>query len=250
MNSALLSISGLHKSFGGVVVADDIHLDIKPGELRCLIGPNGAGKSSLVNIVTGFLAPAGGRVHFAGQDITRWSPPRRRHHGIARTFQTARVLSESTTFANVLLAIRGRAASWQLACTRGIRDFERSRVEEALRLVGLEDVAERSAGGLTHGHKRLLEIAMAIVEPPRLLLLDEPTAGMSVHDTEEVAKIIDRLRGDAAMLVIDHDMSFIRRLDAPVTVLHRGAIVRQGTIDELEGDELVREIYLGVPTND
>jgi ABC-type uncharacterized transport system ATPase subunit len=160
------------------------------------------------------------------------------------------VLSESTAFANVLLAVRGRTVCRRLACTWPIRDFERRRVEEALSLVGLAEVAQRPAGSLTHGHKRLLEIAMAIVEPPRLLLLDEPTAGMSVRDTEDVAKIIDRLRGDTAMLVIDHDMGFIRRLDAPVTVLHRGAIVRQGTIDELERDQLVREIYLGVPSDD
>jgi ABC-type uncharacterized transport system ATPase subunit len=230
-----------------VVVADGIDLELEEGELRCLIGPNGAGKSSLVNMVTGFLAPAGGRIRFGGEDITRWNAARRRHHGIARTFQTARVLSERTTFTNVLLALRGRASSWRLARTRHVDDAERRRVESALAVVGLEDAAERPAGSLTHGHKRLLEIAMAIVDPPRLLLLDEPTAGMSVRDTEDVAAIIDRLRGDTAILVIDHDMSFIRRLDAPVTVLHRGAIVRQGTIDELERDELVRDIYLGAP---
>ncbi|HEX7299458.1 MAG TPA: ATP-binding cassette domain-containing protein [Solirubrobacteraceae bacterium] len=247
MSAALLSVTGLERAFGGVVVADGVNLELQEGELRCLIGPNGAGKSSLVNMITGLVTPAAGEIRFAGRDITRAGPARRRHDGIARTFQTARVLGESTAFTNVLLAVRARRAGRRLARTWRVSDAERRQVEAALALAGLHAEAHRPAGDLTQCHKRLLEIAMAVAEPPRLLLLDEPTAGMSVRETEEVAAIIDRLRTTVAMLVIDHDMTFIRRLQAPVTVLHRGAVVREGTIDELEDDELVREIYLGVP---
>lgn len=243
----LLQLTSLCKSFGGVVVADDINLTLSPTDLRALIGPNGAGKSTLVNLVTGFLRPDSGKIRFDGEDITGWGPARRRHAGIARTFQTARVIPDATVFDNVLLAYRSQRSVSSLLRTWRIAPTEREAVEQALSRVEMAELKDGYASDLPHGQKRLLEIAMAIVEPPRLLLLDEPTAGMSVRETEEVAEIVDDLRAQLAMLVIDHDMTFIRRLDVPVTVLHRGAVVREGTIDELENDEYVRDIYLGVP---
>lgn len=243
----LLRLADLCKSFGGVVVADDVNLTLGPADLRALIGPNGAGKSTLVNLVTGFLRPDSGTIRFDGQDITSWGPAKRRHAGIARTFQTARVIPDATLFGNVLLAHRSQRSVGGLLRTWRIAPAEREAVEQALSRVGIADLKDSYASDLPHGQKRLLEIAMAIVEPPRLLMLDEPTAGMSVRETEEVAEIINDLRGQLAMLVIDHDMTFIRRLGVPTTVLHRGAVVREGTIDELENDEYVRDIYLGVP---
>lgn len=243
----LLQLTGLCKSFGGVVVADDINFTLGSTDLRALIGPNGAGKSTLVNLVTGFLRPDSGTIRFDGEDITGWGPAKRRHAGIARTFQTARVIPDATVFDNVLLAYRSQLSVGSLLRTWRVAPTECEAVEQALSRVEMTELKDGYASDLPHGQKRLLEIAMAIVEPPRLLLLDEPTAGMSVRETEEVAEIIDDLRGRLAMLVIDHDMSFIRRLGVPVTVLHRGAVVREGTIDELENDEYVRDIYLGVP---
>lgn len=249
MNSdrELLKLTGLCRSFGGVVVADDINLKLGPRDLRALIGPNGAGKSTLVNLVTGFLRPDSGTIRFDGEDITGWGPAKRRHDGIARTFQTARVIPDVTLFGNVLLAYRSQRSLSGLLRTWRVAPAEREAVEQALSRVEMIELKDGYASDLPHGQKRLLEIAMAIVEPPRLLLLDEPTAGMSVRETEEVAEIIDNMRGQLAMLVIDHDMTFIRRLRVPVTVLHLGAVVREGTIDELENDEYVRDIYLGVP---
>ena len=243
----LLRLTGLCKSFGGVVVADNVNLALGPTDLRSLIGPNGAGKSTLVNLVTGFLKPDSGAIRFDGQDVTRWGPARRRHAGIARTFQTARVIPDATVFGNVLLAYRSQRSVGSLLRTWRVAPAEHEAVEHALSRVEMTEMKDGYASDLPHGQKRLLEIAMAIVEPPRLLLLDEPTAGMSIRETEEVAEIIDNLRGQLAMLVIDHDMIFIRRLGVPTTVLHRGVVVREGTIDELENDEYVRDIYLGVP---
>jgi ABC-type uncharacterized transport system ATPase subunit len=244
---SVLRVASLRKSFGGVVVADDVSLSLDGGTLQALIGPNGAGKSTFVNLVTGFLRPASGTIEFDGVDVTRWSPARRRLAGMARTFQTPRVLPDATVERNVLVALRAGQRSLRLAVTLRVSAEERTAVDEALALVGLEARSDAAGSGLTHEERRLLELAMALVRPPRVLLLDEPTAGMSARGTDRVAALIDELRGRLAMLVIDHDMTFIRRLAAPVAVLHRGAIVRHGTIDELERDEYVREIYLGVP---
>lgn len=244
---SLLRTTALEKSFGGVVVADDVSLSLATGEVQALIGPNGAGKSTFVNLVTGFSRPASGSIEFDGVDVTRWPPARRRLAGIARTFQTPRVLPEATTARNVLVALRAGRSSWRLALTLRTTPAEGRAVGEALELVGLARLRDVVGFNLTHEERRLLELAMALVQPPRVLLLDEPTAGMSAAGTDRVARLIDALRGRLAMLVIDHDMSFIRRLNAPVAVLHRGALIRHGTIDVLERDEFVREIYLGIP---
>jgi ABC-type branched-subunit amino acid transport system ATPase component len=244
---SLLRVASLHRAFGGVVVADDVTLSLEEGSVQALIGPNGAGKSTFVNLVTGFLRPARGTIEFGGADVTRWSPARRRLAGMARTFQTPRVLTDVTAARNLLVALRAGRPTWRLATTLRASPEERKAVAQALELVGLEALGDVTGSDLTHEERRLLELAMALVRPARALLLDEPTAGMSARGTDRVAELIDELRGRLTMLVIDHDMTFIRRLDAPVAVLHRGAIIRQGTIDALERDEYVREIYLGTP---
>ena len=245
-----LRVDSLVKRFGGLVVADDITFELQPGETKCLIGPNGAGKSTFVNLVTGFAVPDAGSVHLDGEDITSLGTSKRRQLGIARTFQTARVLEEASLFANVLLALRFRTRPSALMRRSRSSAEERERVDWALSQVGLHARADAVSGSLPHGQKRLLEIAMALADTPKVLLLDEPAAGMSSRETEEVAQVIRSVRGGIATLVIDHDMTFIRQLDTAVAVLHRGALVRQGRIDDLQSDPFVQEIYLGVPDHD
>jgi ABC-type uncharacterized transport system ATPase subunit len=244
-----LRVRGLTKRFGGLVVADDISLDLWPGQTKCLIGPNGAGKSTFVNLVTGFETPDAGTIELNGRDLASTGSCDRRRNGIARTFQTARVLEGATVFANVLMALRFRHPVWALMRLGKPSAAERESVADVLDHVGLGPHSKAEAGSLPHGQKRLLEIAMAVVDVPAVLLLDEPAAGMSVRETEEVADIIQSVGSEIATLVIDHDMTFIRRLDGDVAVLHRGALVREGRIDQLEDDPFVQEIYLGVPEN-
>jgi branched-chain amino acid transport system ATP-binding protein len=245
----VLQVQDLTKRYGGLVVADGISLNLGPGEMKCLIGPNGAGKSTFVNLITGFVTQDSGTIHLNGKDLAGADPSERRRSGIARTFQTARVLESATVFANVLLALRFRNPARSLVRLSGPSASEKSRVNEVLSQVGLSDRSRHLSGSLPHGQKRLLEIAMAVADKPAVLLLDEPAAGMSVRETQEVADIIVAVSAGVATLVIDHDMAFIRRLDAGVAVLHRGALVREGRISELENDPFVQEIYLGVPEN-
>jgi branched-chain amino acid transport system ATP-binding protein len=228
----VLQTTGLTRRFGGLQAVDSVDLRIWEGRIHCIIGPNGAGKSTMFNLISGVLPPTAGRVTFGGRDITRESPQAIARLGLARSFQTPRVFATMPVLDHVLLASREHAHDCPLA--RG-----------ALARVGLDEREHVLAENLAHGEKKRLEMAMALAMRPRLVLLDEPTAGMNAHETEAVATIVREIATVAAVAIIEHDIDFVRGLADDVTVLHKGAVMREGTIAEIEGDADVRRVYLG-----
>ncbi|MDA2805648.1 urea ABC transporter ATP-binding protein UrtD [Nocardiopsis suaedae] len=238
--NALLTVSGLTVSFGSFTALDGVDLAVEERELRFLIGPNGAGKTTLIDVVTGRTRPTSGTVRFDGADTTGLAEHRTVRSGIGRTFQTAAVFDALTVADNVDLA-----ASFRLAPHRLLRRRDRADVPEALERVGMADLAERKAGGLSHGQRQWLEIAMLLAQRPRLLLLDEPVAGMSAAERERTGELLEEIAQDTTVLVVEHDMEFLRRHARTVTVLHEGRVLTEGTLEEVRADERVAEVYLG-----
>jgi branched-chain amino acid transport system ATP-binding protein len=228
----VLETAGLARRFGGLRAVDGVDLTIREGRIHCIIGPNGAGKSTLFNLISGVLPPTAGRVTFAERDITRKPPRTIARLGLARSFQTPRVFASLPVLDHVLLASREHPRDCPLA--RG-----------ALERVGLRDREHVLGENLAHGEKKRLELAMALAMRPRLVLLDEPTAGMNAHETESVADIVREIAATATVAIIEHDIDFVRGLADDVTVLHKGAVLREGTIAEIERDDEVRRVYLG-----
>jgi branched-chain amino acid transport system ATP-binding protein len=230
----VLQTTGLTRRFGGLRAVDSVDLRIREGRIHCIIGPNGAGKSTLFNLISGILPPTAGRVTFGEHDITRKSPQVIARLGLARSFQTPRVFASMPVLDHVLLSSREHSHDCPLA--RG-----------ALARVGLDEREHVLAENLAHGEKKRLEMAMALAMRPRLVLLDEPkpTAGMNAHETEAVATIVREIAATATVAFIEHDIDFVRGLADDVTVLHKGGVMREGTIAEIEGDADVRRVYLG-----
>jgi branched-chain amino acid transport system ATP-binding protein len=228
----VLQTIGVSRRFGGLRAVDGVDLQVRDGRIHCIIGPNGAGKSTLFNLVSGMLPLSGGRVLFAGRDITGRAPHALGRLGLARSFQTPRVFASMPVLDHVLLASREAPHDCPLAW-------------EALARVGLRERGNVLAGDLAHGEKKRLELAMAIAMRPRLILLDEPTAGMNAHETEAIAGIVRELAREATVVVIEHDIDFVRGIADDVTVMHKGRVLREGSIAEIERDEEVRRIYLG-----
>jgi branched-chain amino acid transport system ATP-binding protein len=232
----LLHAEGLTKSFGGVLAIDRLDFELQPGELRCLIGPNGAGKSTLFGLLSGLHRPDQGRIVFRGEDITRLPPYRRVRGGLCQKFQTTRIYRNMTVAQNLLIACGGaRAAS-----------ASNGRLDWALAALELDSERETPAAALPHSHQQWLEVCLALATAPHLLLLDEPTAGMTPEETALTARFIVELnqRG-LAVLVVEHDMTFVRQIGHRVTVLHYGRVFSEGTLDQIEGNREVRRIYLG-----
>jgi branched-chain amino acid transport system ATP-binding protein len=244
----LLEIEGLSRRFGGVTAVDNVSMQVTEGEVHALIGPNGAGKSTLFNLITGTLPPSGGKVRFAGRRITGLPAYRICQLGIARTFQITALYPEMTARDNVRLAAQAREPRrWQPWGGGAVfREAER-RGEAALQRLGLAAVAEQQAGLLSHGDQRLLEVAMALAQEPRLLLLDEPTQGLSVEETAQAVETLASLFRDRGMtaLLVEHDMEVVFRLAAHITVLHRGAVIADGAPEEVRADPEVQRAYLG-----
>ena len=228
----VLQTTGLTRRFGGLRAVDSVDLRIREGRIHCIIGPNGAGKSTLFNLISGVLPPTAGRVTFGEHDITRKSPQAIARLGLARSFQMPRVFGSMPVLDHVLLASREQSHDCSLA-------------REALARVGLHQRGQVLAENLAHGEKKRLEMAMALAMRPRLVLLDEPTAGMNAHETEAVAIIVREISATATVTIIEHDIDFVRGLADDVTVLHKGGVMREGTIAEIEGDDDVRRVYLG-----
>ncbi len=232
---SLLSVRGLSKSYDGVRAVDDVSMAVEPGEVRALIGPNGAGKTTLVGMICGRIAPSAGQVVYDGQDITALPAHRRTRLGMAYTFQITSIYARLPVAENVALAARPHMAATkvaQAACS-------------ALEQVGLERYRDVLAGDLSYGHQRLVEIAMGLVASPRLLILDEPTQGLS---EPEIAAFKDLVRGQAgrrAILLIEHNMDVVMALADRVTVLSAGALLFEGTPDEVRADRGVQAAYLG-----
>lgn len=242
----LLEAQGLVKSFGAMTVTSSVSLTVEPGEVHAVIGPNGAGKTTLLAQISGELAPDEGVVGFEGREITRLSVPKRAALGIGRMYQLTSIFPEYTVLQNMLLAHLPRSG-------HGDRFFRRveadSRAHRAcldfLDQAGLSNRARTPAGALSHGEQRQLELAMMLVRRPRLLLLDEPTAGMSLEETERVVGLLAGLKGEVAMLLVEHDMDAVFELADRVTVLVYGRIIASGGVDAVRRDPAVRHAYLG-----
>ena len=246
MTTPVLEIRGLSKSFGALRVARDIELTLERGARRALIGPNGAGKTTLVNLITGALRPSAGQVLLDGEDITHLSQAARAQRGIARTFQINQLFRGLTVLDNIYLAIGERTG----ACDRLWRPAgaERAVIDEAIELIetlALGDDALKRVRELPYGRQRLVEIAMAFAQRPKLLLLDEPAAGVPSSESHLILDVIARLDKDIAVLIIEHDMDVVFRFAKRVTVMVGGAVFASGTPREIEANPDVRAVYLG-----
>jgi urea transport system ATP-binding protein len=242
VKSPLLEVRGLEVDFDGFRAVDGLDLSVSEGELRFLIGPNGAGKTTLIDTITGLTRPTAGSVRFAGEELAGRRPFEIVRLGVGRTFQTPSVFEQLTVVENIDLALGFRRPFRSLLRRR--RGIE-PEVAEALETVGLTAQAERPAGILSHGQKQWLEIAMLLVQRPRLLLLDEPVAGMSDEETERTAELFVSLAGDHSLVVVEHDMAFIASIARKVTVLHEGSVLAEGPLDAVQNDPRVIEVYLG-----
>jgi branched-chain amino acid transport system ATP-binding protein len=236
--TAILETRGLKKSFGGVHVARGIDFALEPGEMHCLIGPNGAGKSSFFRLVLGEYAPDGGTVHFLGEDITRLRPFARIRRGISMKFQVPGIFKALSVRQNLEIAFQHHLHGHSLEGT----------IARILDFTGLAGVATEPAGTLSHGEQQWLEIGMAVGVEPKLLLLDEPTAGMSPDETHRTGEMLKALNANGiTILAVEHDMAFVQQIARRVTVLHFGAIFAQGTVAEIIAHPGVADIYLGSP---
>jgi ABC-type uncharacterized transport system ATPase subunit len=230
----LLQANDLQIHFGGLVVLRGVGFTLASGELCCIIGPNGAGKSTLFNILAGTLQPAQGAIRFEGHNLIGLAIHRFARLGVVRKFQVPSLFENLTVHDNLQVAGRGLDAAHRAA-----------RIEELLNMLGLVERASLVAGELAHGHKQWLEIGMALMVGPKLLLLDEPTAGMTAEETRATADLLLGLRGRIAIIVIEHDMRFVRAVDSRTMVLHQGRIIADGAFGEIERNSTVRDIYLG-----
>jgi len=243
--TALLELRQVSVSFDGFWALNDLNLSLIPGELRAVIGPNGAGKTTFLDVITGKVRPTKGDVFFRGRSLLGISEHRIARLGIGRKFQTPRVYQNLTPRRNLELAIKGSHSPFTLLFG-SLSAAQRDRVQELLVVVGLEAHASQQAGSLSHGQKQWLEIAMLLAQDPEVLLVDEPVAGLSDEETERTGELLRSLAGDHTVLVIEHDMDFIHELNCPVTVLHEGHVLCEGSMDEVQRDPRVIEVYLGV----
>ena len=245
---SVLAVKNLTKRFGSLVAVRDISLTVDAGELRAVIGPNGAGKTTFFNLVSGFLAPSTGSILFDGRDITGMPAHQRVGLGMARTFQITEIFPELTVFENIRI-VTEVAAGYRLRpwLNRAEAVDLRRRIDETLLLAALSDKADRLVGELAHGDQRATEIMMALALKPRLLLLDEPTAGMGDQETYEITQLIRRLHKDnkLTIVLIEHDMRVVFHLADRITVLDQGGFLAEGTPPEIAANEAVQTAYLG-----
>jgi branched-chain amino acid transport system ATP-binding protein len=247
--TSLLAVDRVTQRFGKLVAVNDLSMLVEPGELRAVIGPNGAGKTTFFNLISGLMAPTSGRIYFDGKDISAVTPEQRVALGIARTFQITEIFPELTVQENLRIAVEvttgQRLRMWT---SRKAEGEVRERVDALLGLAGLRPRAHRLVGELSHGDQRATEILMALALEPRLLLLDEPTAGMSDQETYGIAELVRRLHREQRLtiLLVEHDMRVIAHLADRITVLAEGATLAEGTFEEIAGDERVQTAYLGV----
>jgi urea transport system ATP-binding protein len=244
-HGAILYLEDISVSFEGFRALNKLSLMIEVGELRCVIGPNGAGKTTMMDVITGRTRPDAGTVFF-GQtiDLTRLSEAEIAHAGIGRKFQKPTIFEHHTVFENLELAMKADKRVRKTLFAR-LNSEERDRIAETLQLIRLSDSTERTAGLLSHGQKQWLEIGMLLMQEPKLLLLDEPVAGMSDDETERTAELFLALAGAHSLVVVEHDMAFIEKIARKVTVLHEGAVIAEGPMAQVQNDPRVIEVYLG-----
>jgi len=240
----ILWTDGLTMRFGGLTALNNVTLEVPRGEVRAVIGPNGAGKSTFFNCLTGVLRPTSGRVLFEGQDITGLPPHEISRKALARSYQITNILPGATVLENVRIAVQSRHHSWSLL--RHHRAFADviERAQAVLRAIGLADKEEELASNLSHGEQRNLEIGIALATEPRLLCLDEPTAGMSVTETHATVELVRRIARDLTIMIVEHDMEVVMGLAHKITVLHYGEVLAEGTPAEIQANARVQEVYL------
>ncbi len=241
----ILYLDSISVSFDGFKALNNLSLTIEAGELRCIIGPNGAGKTTMMDVITGKTRQDSGTAFF-GQtiDLTKLTEPEIAHAGIGRKFQKPSVFEHHTVFENLELAMKTDKRVWHSFFAK-LRGEEKSRIGEILTLIKLSDKAKLPAGLLAHGQKQWLEIGMLLMQEPKLLLLDEPVAGMTDFETERTAELLNELAGQHSIVVVEHDMEFVGAIARTVTVLHEGSVLAEGSMDKVQNDERVIEVYLG-----
>jgi branched-chain amino acid transport system ATP-binding protein len=245
---SLLHVDNVSRHFGSLVAVDKVSMTVEPGELRAVIGPNGAGKTTFFNMISGFFPPTSGTISFDGTDVTSWSPERRVAHGMARTFQITEIFPELSVRENLRIPIEVAEGLRRHPWLSREADVKiRARLDELLGMGGLVDKADRLVGELSHGDQRATEIMMALALEPRLLLLDEPTAGMGDQETYDVTRLIRRLHRDSKLTIvlIEHDMRVVFHLADRIMVLAEGALLAEGSADDIAKDERVQAAYLG-----
>lgn len=244
MTHPLLELQDVSVSFDGFYALTDLTLTINRGELKSIIGPNGAGKTTFLDVITGKVQPTKGKVLFRGESLLGLPEQRISRRGIGRKFQTPRVFNNLSVLRNMELAASPYRNALNLM-TAKLPTSSKDEVQRLLHYVGLAPFETKQAGSLSHGQKQWLAIAMLVVQSPELLLLDEPVAGLTDEETEKTAELIKSLAGDHTVVVIEHDMEFIRDLNAPVTVLHQGQLLTEGPLEDVKNDPRVIEVYLG-----
>ena len=243
----ILETRDLTRRFGGLTAVNGVNLAIAPGEVRSIIGPNGAGKTTLFNLITGALPPTAGRILFKGRDVAGLQPPKIFRLGVVRSFQVSSVFPKLSVRQHVELMVWGRVRGSDSPLARahaGAGDI-RQRAEQALGRVRIAHLAEATAGMLSHGDRRLVEMAMALAAEPEVLLLDEPTAGMSPEETRQTATLLRSLAPAVTLVIVEHDMSVVMSISDCISVLHRGEILAEGTPMEIRANRDVQAVYLG-----
>ncbi len=244
-HGVVLYLEDVTVTFDGFRALNKLSLSIDVGELRCIIGPNGAGKTTMMDVITGKTRPDSGKVFF-GQtmDLTRMREPQIAQAGIGRKFQKPTVFEQHTVYENLELALKTDKGIWHSLFGK-LTAPERERIDSLLETVKLTDLAHSQAGLLSHGQKQWLEIGMLLAQEPKLLMLDEPVAGMTDQETERTAELLNSLAGQHSIMVVEHDMDFVNSIARKVTVLHEGSVLAEGTMDKVQNDERVIEVYLG-----
>ena len=241
-----LALNGLCKTFGGLSAIQQLTLNVFPGDRKGILGPNGAGKTTLFNLITGLLPPSSGRIELFGKEVSRWSSHGRAGLGMARTFQVTNLFPKLTVLDNVLLAVQGlrsmKYAMWRFQSSyRGLQE----KAQDLLERTGYWERRHMEVRHLSHGDQRKIEIIMALGSDPKLLLLDEPVAGLSVAESKQVGAFLNRLDPSLTILMIEHDMDIAFSVVNTIAVLHAGTLVEEGTCDQIRKSERVRELYLG-----
>jgi len=245
VTQSVLYLDGISVSFDGFKALNELSLYLEPGEMRAIIGPNGAGKTTMMDVITGKTRPDTGSAIFDGRhDLSQLDEAEIANLGIGRKFQKPTVFESHTVGDNIRLALNGERSAWSALFGERNRIGDQ-RIDEVLERVRLLDHRERLAGDLSHGQKQWLEIAMLLAQDPKLLLVDEPVAGMTDAETEETAHLLRDIAKTHSVVVVEHDMHFVRLLDVKVTCLHEGSVLAEGTIDAVSENERVVEVYLG-----
>ncbi|MFV0279965.1 MAG: urea ABC transporter ATP-binding protein UrtD [Rhodoblastus sp.] len=245
LTSSLLYLDGVQVSFDGYRALRGLSLILEPGEMRAIIGPNGAGKTTMMDVITGKTRPDEGTVFFGGaQDLTQLDEARIAELGVGRKFQKPTVFESQSVEDNILLALKAPRTARATLFGRPAPQTQ-ERIDRVLETIRLQDHRERQAAELSHGQKQWLEIGMLLAQDPKLLLVDEPAAGMTDAETMQTAELLREIARDHSVVVVEHDMDFVRELDVKVTVLHEGAVLAEGPLDQVSADPQVIEVYLG-----